>query len=205
MAPKRKSADIHSSQSNTKKSSKPDSKPGKLSSQLHTKVSGFVVPQTVQTLNRLSDVAGITSINHLPQDCLGSGSDVTEKQLLAMRIIFAPEMRFKFINQSSFWNSWNLNMLWNEATDLVDKDPEFKAYLRLLSTGTSIGTVRKSSPDWPGSLKPVKLFHEQILGGENRSPDQSETTSRNWRSALRPRKSIKTDVDSGLEAKIMRG
>lgn len=55
MAGKRKFDEMRSSQSNTK--------PRKLSSQLHTKVPGSIVPKTVKTLNQLTSVAGITSIN----------------------------------------------------------------------------------------------------------------------------------------------
>lgn len=144
MAGKRKLADMQSSQSNTKKSSKPDSKPRKLSSQLHTKVPGFVVPQTVQTLNQLTSVSGITSINELAQNCLGSGSDVTETQFLALRIIYPEDKDYVHIRKTRYWNAWGFNDMLKEAKRLVESDTEFNTYLRLVSNRISIRSVSKT-------------------------------------------------------------
>jgi hypothetical protein len=197
MAPKRKSTDMQSSHSNTKKSSKPGSKPRKLSSQLHTKVPGFVVPRTVQTVSRLSNVAGVRSINDLPQDCLGSGSDVTEKQFLALRIIFLGNGDFVEFRKSRCWNAWGLDDMLEKAKRLVESDTEFNTYLRLISNRISIKSVPKQSTDWPGSLKPLKFFQEQIQGARNQRFDQAVPSSRQPSYELRSKKVLKT-VRKGL-------
>lgn len=182
MAGKKKLADM---QSNTK--------PKKLSSQLRTKVPGFVVPQTAATLNRLSRVASITSINDLPQNCLGPGSDVTQKQFLALRIIYPGDEDFLPIRNPRYWDAWGLEDFREEATKIVNNDAEFKTYLRLISNRTSIKTVAKQSTDWPGSLKPLKFFQEQI-----QSLVQAEPSTIQPSYDLRPKKFLNI-VQEGLK------
>ncbi|RAO69526.1 uncharacterized protein BHQ10_005538 [Talaromyces amestolkiae] len=181
-------------------SSKSETKPKKLSTQLHTKVPGFEIPSKILTLNRLSKAAGITTINNLPQNCLGSGSDVTQKQFVALRIISVQE-KFKEIKFLAYWRDWDLDRLSIEATRLVDECPEFQAYLRLISTCTPVRTVEKRSSDWPGSLKPVKVFHEQILRKKNQETTHSEAPLRELRSGSRPTEAIQA-ANSGRQSAI---
>lgn len=212
MSPRRNAREIFSSHLSTrsrkpssktgtksaKTSSELNSKPRKLSSQLHTKVAGFKVPPDVKILDSLSEFAGITNINDLPQDCLGSGSDVTQRQFLALRIIFE-QMKFNEIEHSSYWSEWDLTRLLIEAARRVGNCPEFQAYLELISTRTSVSTIGKGSPKWPGSLKPVKAFHEQILRKKNQEGTLSESTSMDLRSRSRPPKVVEVDIDDSDE------
>lgn len=175
-------------------------KPKKLSTQLHTKVPGFKIPSSVVVLNGLSKAAGITTINNLPQNCLGSGSDVTQKQFVALRIV-SGQVKFKEIKTSSYWGDWDLDRLSIEAARLVDECPEFQAYFRLISTRTPVRTVEKRSSDWPGSLKPVKVFNEQILRKKNQEAPHSETPLRELRSGSRPTEAIHA-AHSGRQSTI---
>lgn len=128
-----------------------------------TDIQGFKVPQNKKDMERLWNQAQITSIHDMEQGFLGFGSKVTQRQFIALRIIFPKVREAKDLSEKRAHKAtYGLLSTWDHAITLVQACPEFQAYFQLIPNNVRVTTVRKSETNRPETLKPTRLIQEQI-------------------------------------------
>ncbi|KAF5010528.1 hypothetical protein F66182_15450 [Fusarium sp. NRRL 66182] len=126
-----------------------------------TDVPNFVIPKSVDNFSNLWVKARISSIHELEQGYFGSGSNVTQTQYLAFRIIHAPSpLEPESLDQ--YLGIYGLDDVWADATHRVAQSTEYKAYVDLIRRGISVIDLPSDHQSYPGSFKPVKRVQEQI-------------------------------------------
>lgn len=73
-------------------------------------------------LIRLSTQVNIPSIHDLEEDYLGSGSKATQKQFIALRIVFPEVIEYRFFE--SYLTSYGLIHIWGQAPDSLAMDQQ---------------------------------------------------------------------------------
>lgn len=170
----------------------------KLFSKEVTDVPNFVIPDNLGTLSDLWTKAKISPIHELEQGYLGSGSNVTQTQYLALRIIHASKNQ-KPGTITRFLKRYGLDDVWKDATNRVAQSTEYRAYISLIRMGISIIDLPKDHPSYPGSFKPVKRVQEQIAAGHD-VDDQPERETRSANHQLyKVTKSEKSKDKGGLD------
>lgn len=56
-----------------------------------------------------------------------------------------------------------LDQTWQRAEQLVSNPVEFRKYLQIVSTKSSVSQLREGTNSWPGSFKPVRKFQEDAF------------------------------------------
>lgn len=148
----------------------------KLFSKEVTNVPNFVIPDNLGTLSDLQAKAKISPIHELEQGYLGSGSNVTQTQYLALRIIRASKNQ-KPGTITRFLKRYGLDDVWKNATNRVAQSTEYRAYINLIRMCISIIDLPKDHPSYPGSFKPFKRVQEQIAPSHD-VDDQHERETR---------------------------
>lgn len=143
----------------------------------------FVIPMSLIMLNNLWAKAKISPIHELEQGYFGSGSNVTQTQYLAFRIIYAsrpiePEVFDQLLE------NYGLEDVWTDAINRVAQSTEYRAYVHLIRMGISIIDLPKDHPLYPGSFKPVKRVQEQIRASHD-VDNRRELTHRQSNQQLR--------------------
>ncbi|KUL84231.1 hypothetical protein ZTR_06928 [Talaromyces verruculosus] len=136
----------------------------KLLPKCKTDVRRFSLPQTPDELHKLLKKAGLKSIHDLDQSYLGSGSQMTQKQFLALRVVcpsLAPHSKLL-----KSLDVYGLTKVWNDAVQMVTQSHEYQAY-----PATPPLRFDHGDPDYPGLFSPVLMAQEQNI----RSSDYSQT------------------------------
>lgn len=91
---------------------------------------------------------------------MASGSKVFKKQFVLLRTIWPfRQLPREFFNDMA---RYNLDTVWNEASQIVDGDHEFQKYFNLVGINQSeLDNLTNQDPKWAGSLMP--LLEWQLL------------------------------------------
>jgi len=82
-----------------------------------TDVRGFGLPQTPDELRKLLKKARVRSIHNLGQGYLGSGSQITKKQFLALRVVYPSLVPHSKLLESL--DVYGLGKFWNDAVQIA--------------------------------------------------------------------------------------
>lgn len=137
-----------------------------------TNIKGFKIPRTVKELNQLIVKSGISSIHDLDEGYLGSGSKVTQKQFVGLRVSCPRPISYRGI--IDFQDEYGLKEVLVQAEELVENNSELRAYLSLISNQLSVSKVSFGQNLYPGFFAAVKYVQDQIknVKGQNQPSDR---------------------------------
>jgi hypothetical protein len=124
-------------------------------------IDGFFIPTGASQWETLAKKLPYPTVNRIPWEEMGSGSEVNERQFVTFRAIWdvLRDPKKIGIHKSRF----GLAGTWAKAKEAIDADHEFHNYLGLLKSRRLMDDVKKDEEIWPGSFKPVKTIQEQVL------------------------------------------
>lgn len=137
-----------------------------------TDVRGFSLPQTPEELRKLLKKAGLKSIHDLDQGYLGSGSQITQKQFLALRVVCPSLAPHSKLLESL--DVYGLSKVWNDAVRMVTQSREYQAYLKLVPATQPLH-FDHGAPDYPGLFLLVLRFQKQTYA--HRTPPRTQRMS----------------------------
>lgn len=140
-----------------------------------TDVRGFSLPQTPEELRKLLKKAGLKSIHDLDQGYLGSGSQITQKQFLALRVVCPSLAPHSKLLESL--DVYGLSKVWNDAVRMVTQSREYQAYLKLVPATQPLHFDHGAS-DYPGLFLPVLMFQKQTIRSSDSSKNPTNVPKR---------------------------
>lgn len=119
----------------------------------------FWIPMDEDEWYQLEQEGNLMNISIHDIDKMNSGSDVLKRQFVTMRAVWP-----RCIPPSELGDTakarYGLDRTWERAEQLVSKSDEFRKYLQIVSSKSSVSQLREGTNSWPGSLKPVRKFQE---------------------------------------------
>ncbi|RHZ54481.1 hypothetical protein CDV55_102949 [Aspergillus turcosus] len=111
-------------------------------------------------LDELTKIGKVPPVNGLEHGAFASGSQITQVQCAALRIVFRRLKTPKELDQPTFNGQYGLLKVWGEAEYLVEKCQAFKAYLFVVEADKKVRKIDADEPEHPGSFKFVRLNQE---------------------------------------------
>ncbi|RLL97219.1 hypothetical protein CFD26_107041 [Aspergillus turcosus] len=124
-------------------------------------VMGFSIPCTPKELKEITKAGRVPAINDFEQEYMNSGSHVTQKQFIALRIVVRESLKAHALENPTRLEMYGLHEKWEEARQIVADDPEFRAYINLVTQDKPVRNLEKDSALYPGSLKNLRYAQEQ--------------------------------------------
>lgn len=138
-----------------------------------TYVRGFSQPQIPDELHKLLKKAELKSIHDLDQGYLGSGSQITQKQFLALSVVCPSLAPHSKLLESL--DVYGLTKVWNNAVQMVTQSREYQAHLKLVPATPPLH-FDHGDPDYPGLFLPVLMSQEQTILSSDYSQNPTNTT-----------------------------
>ncbi|KAJ6113881.1 hypothetical protein N7523_007198 [Penicillium sp. IBT 18751x] len=130
------------------------------------KVEDFHIPDSMkewhEILSQNPHLRKLT-FNALPSDVVASASKASESQYLMLR-----SFRTFTIDSDDFFDGeagrFGLTpAVLQSAEDTLEQSMEWRRFLQLVGTPTSIDEIDEDSPRWPGSFAVVRRLQEQVM------------------------------------------
>lgn len=156
------------------------------------KIPKFSIPQNEIEWDDQAVHAKMQSIglSDLPRDCLGSGSETTDRQFMTYRGYKVP-LENAAMFQSHRKNYGISDGIWEQADHILGNSDELKAFIDLLKKGTLSEHVTEKDRNWPGAFFSLKRLQEQIISNspgfyeKTHDPDDLKITAAAFLSRLR--------------------